>query len=268
MAAGVTLDPLDRPAGAVLEARHVSLSGPGGVRILDDINLDVQPGDRLAVIGPNGAGKTSLLRVLSGRITPGAGAVAFMGAPLARMKLAERARHTAFVAQHEQPDPRLTVIDYVGLGRVPHSAAAPAAHRAAIDDALLRTGLVAMTRRRLGTLSGGERQRAMIARAIAQQPILLLLDEPTNHLDLQARAAILHLVRDLGCAVVAVLHDLALVAGFADRVAVLQAGRLVVHAPVAAAFDPAIIRDVFGLDIVQLRNPATGRMHQIFDQPG
>jgi iron complex transport system ATP-binding protein len=64
-----------------------------------------------------------------------------------------------------------------------------------------------------------------------------------------------------------VLHDLALVAGFADRVAVLQAGCLVAHAPVAAAFDKTTIRTVFGLDTVQLRDPATGRLHQIFDRP-
>jgi iron complex transport system ATP-binding protein len=268
MAASVTLDPIDRPAGALLRARHIVLSGPGGGRILDDISLDVQPGERLAIVGPNGAGKTSLLRVLSGRIPPDAGVIDFAGAPLARMKLAERARRTALVAQHEQPDPRLTVFEYVGLGRIPHAAASSATHRAAIDDALSRTGLTAMTQRRLGTMSGGERQRATIARAIAQQPILLLLDEPTNHLDLQARAEILDLVRGLGCAVVAVLHDLALVAGFADRVAVLQAGRLVAHAPAAEAFDKTTIRAVFGLDILQLQDPATGRIHQIFDRPG
>lgn len=201
-----------------------------GQSLVRAVSLSVARGDRLAIIGPNGAGKTTLLRMLSGTLRPSSGEVKFTGRRLDRISIAERALHIAVVGQTDQPDPRLAVIDYVELGRVPHAGRRRRSdERDIVVDALRRTGLLPLLGRTIGSLSGGERQRAQLARAIAQEPKILFLDEPTNHLDPRARGDLLELVAGFGMTVIAVLHDLALVAPFATRVAVMNNARL--HAP-------------------------------------
>ncbi|KQT52643.1 iron ABC transporter [Aureimonas sp. Leaf460] len=236
--------------------------------ILQGVRLDVAPGERLAIVGPNGAGKTSLLRLLFGRVRPSAGSVSIDGRNLSRISLAERGRSIAVVGQSDLPDGRLTVADYVGLGRIPHRGRCPSdRHALVVDRACERVGLSGRGARRLATLSGGERQRAAIARAMAQEPSILILDEPTNHLDPRARADMLALARGLGITVVAVLHDLALVSPFADRVAVLKSGRLVALGDPAAALSAATVRSVFDMDCFPFTNPSTGRPLLVFDTP-
>ena len=236
--------------------------------LLADVTLDVRPGERLAIVGPNGAGKTTLLRLMFGRLRPFDGSVSLDGVPLDRTRPEARARKVAVVVQDEQPDRRLTVREYVALGRIPHHRGRrEAGDRQIIADAIKAAGLVPLASRTLGALSGGERQRARIARALAQDPSVLLLDEPTNHLDLRARADMMALVRGLGITIVAVLHDLTLVGPFADRVAVLQGGRLVAHGPPEAALSPGIVRDVFGMDSFLATNPTTGRAMMVLDAP-
>ncbi|WP_244491855.1 ABC transporter ATP-binding protein [Aureimonas sp. AU12] len=254
-------------AGRIAVA-SVDLVTRDGRALLCGIDLDVAPGERLAIVGPNGAGKTSLLRLLFGRIRPSAGSVVIDGRDLTQILLSDRGRSIAVVGQSDLPDGRLTVADYVGLGRIPHRGrCADARHAVIVAQACTRVGLDGLGTRRLATLSGGERQRAAIARAIAQEPAILILDEPTNHLDPRARADILDLARGLGITVVAVLHDLALVTPFADRVAVLQAGRIVAHGDPESALSASTVRSVFAMDCFPFTNPATGRPLLVFDTP-
>src|SRR5271154_6443517 len=103
-----------------LTAENLSLRMRDGTVVVADASLAIASGMRVAIVGPNGAGKTSLLRMLFGRIKPTAGRVLIGGQPLAEMPLAERARRIAVVAQGDLPDMRLTVGDYVELGRIPH----------------------------------------------------------------------------------------------------------------------------------------------------
>ena len=236
--------------------------------ILSAITLVVEAGERLAIVGPNGAGKTSLLRLLFGRMRPTSGAISIDGRDLAQISMAERSRLIAVVGQSDHPDGRLTVTDYVGLGRIPHRGRSPGeGHAAVVASACDCLGLTHLRTRPLATLSGGERQRAAIARAVAQEPIVLVLDEPTNHLDPRARADMLDLARGLGVTVVAVLHDLALVSPFADRVAVIRKGRLVAHGRPDQALAPETVRAVFAMDCFPFTNPTTGRPLLVFDTP-
>jgi iron complex transport system ATP-binding protein len=249
-----------------VENVHYRVNGDQG--ILHGISLTVRQGERLAIVGPNGAGKTTLLRLLFARARPSAGRVLIEGRDLSSLPADERARLIAVVGQGDQPDGRLSVLDYVALGRIPHRGRGTATKdAAAAREACERVGLSRFLDRKLDSLSGGERQRAGIARALAQNPAVLLLDEPTNHLDPRARVDLLALVRGLGITIVAVLHDLTLVPGFADRVAVLKDGGLVALGPPEEALSAATVRGVFAMDCFQVANPLTGRSLFVFDRP-
>lgn len=258
------------PVGSepVLSASGLGFRARSGRLLVDDVSFGLGPDGRLAIIGPNGAGKTTLLRMLAGTLKPSAGHVTLFGTDLAGMRPAERARRIAVVGQTDQPDPRIRLWDYAGLGRVPHSGTRSRADEwGIIRGALAQVGLEEMRDREIGTLSGGERQRAQIARALAQEPKLLFLDEPTNHLDPRARGDLLHLVAALNLAVVAVLHDLALVPSFATRVVVMNGGRLVAEGSTDAVLRPPIVRPVFGVDVLRVPHPAENRQLTVFDIP-
>ncbi|MER9298239.1 ABC transporter ATP-binding protein [Mesorhizobium sp. M0621] len=250
----------------LLEARDLCAMA-NGRDLVQAVSLSVAAGDRLAIIGPNGAGKTTLLRMLSGMLRPSSGEVKLGGRRLDRISAAERSLHIAVVGQTDQPDPRLAVIDYVELGRVPHTGQRRSEERDIVVDALRQTGLLPLLGRTIGSLSGGERQRAQLARAIAQQPKILFLDEPTNHLDPRARGELLELVAGFSMTVIAVLHDLALVAPFATRVAVMNHARLQALAAPREALTQQLIREIFGIDVLRLRHPTEDRELTVFEVP-
>ncbi|PLP57199.1 ABC transporter ATP-binding protein [Mesorhizobium loti] len=254
---------------AVLQAHDLSYRPETGVTLVEDVGLDVCPGQRLAIIGPNGAGKTTLMRMLCGMLKPSSGLVSLDNEPLDRLPMAERARRIAVVGQSDQPDAQLGVSDYVGLGRIPHAGLRRRSDdRDVVLDALERTGLLALRERRMGSLSGGERQRAQLARAIAQQPHVLFLDEPTNHLDPRGRGELLEFVARLGIAVVTVLHDLPLVTPFATHVAVMSKTRLVALGTPRETLTAALVRKVFGIDVLRLPHPdEQDRELTVFDVP-
>ncbi|ARP66318.1 MULTISPECIES: ABC transporter ATP-binding protein [unclassified Mesorhizobium] len=253
---------------AVLLEAHDLCAMANGRNLVQAVSFSVAAGDRLAIIGPNGAGKTTLLRMLSGMLRPSSGEVKLGGRGLDRISAAERALHIAVVGQTDQPDPRLAVIDYVELGRVPHAGLRRRREERDIAvEALRRTGLLPLLGRTVGSLSGGERQRAQLARAIAQQPKILFLDEPTNHLDPRARGELLDLVAGFEMTVIAVLHDLALVAPFATRVAVMNHARLQALAAPREALAQQLIREIFGIDVLRLRHPTEDRELTVFEVP-
>ncbi len=239
-----------------------------GQTLVDETSLDIEQGSRLAIIGPNGAGKSTLLRMLAGLLRPSSGNVYIEGTPIDRLKPRERARRFAFVGQTDAPDHQLLVEDYVSLGRIPHMGAlTKAGDRDIVAEALLRAKVAQFSRRPIGSLSGGERQRVQLARAIAQQPDILFLDEPTNHLDPKARSELLALVAGLDVTVIAVLHDLPLVAPFATHVAVMHSAQLVAIGTPDETLTPRIVSDVFDLDVLRLRHPSQDRDLMVFEAP-
>ena len=246
--------------------RGVGLKTPQGVVLLQGIDLAVATGQRCAIVGPNGAGKSSLLRVINGRLRPTAGSVR-LGQEGAGREEAAHVHDVATVGQTEHADLRLHVGDYVGLGRVPHQGRCPGArHLEVVTRALSLCGLLQARQRGLHTLSGGERQRAHLARALAQEPALLLLDEPTNHLDLRARVELLDLVRGLNITVVAALHELSLVAGFADRVVVLNQGQVVAQGTPDETLTATLVAQVFGMALVRPHHPLDRRELWVFER--
>jgi len=198
-----------------------------------------------AIVGANGAGKTTLLRALAGLLAPAAGQVRLGGVALAALTARERGQRIAWLAQLGGPGGELggelTVRETVALGRLPQlgpfGSPGPA-DDAAVAAAMQACGCADRAERPLLELSGGERQRALLARALATGAPVLLLDEPTTHLDPSHQVALVRLLRRLAAThtVVTVMHDLPLALA-ADRVLLLEAGRVRADAPAA---DPAL----------------------------
>ena len=249
----------------MLEARGLTASY-GGRCVLHGVDVQVRPGQIVGVIGPNGSGKSTLLRVLAGAHLPDAGQVLLGGQPARRGQAL--ARRLATVFQSEGVPFPFTVRELVTLGRYPHTPAGlgwQQADHAAVDRVLARLELGALAERRFDELSGGEQKRVLLARALAQEPAYLLLDEPTAALDLHHQVALLELLselrasRDLG--LMAVLHDLNLVAQYCDRVVLLANGRVRSEGTPAEVLVYPVLKEVFGVELYIGVNELTGTLH-------
>ncbi|MDW5316127.1 ABC transporter ATP-binding protein [Rhizobium sp. PL01] len=252
-----------------LSAHNVSWSA-GGVTILQDVSLDVAPGEFLGIVGPNGSGKTSLMSLLSGIRKPRSGEVLLDGQRLQTLGRREIAQRIALVEQQAETAERITARQAVELGRTPHLGPLSAwsgKDDAIVDEAIRNVDMERFAKRWWHTLSGGERQRLHIARALAQQPSILLLDEPTNHLDIGHQIGLLHLVKEQNLTVVAALHDLNHAAMFCDRIAVMKSGMLVALGSPRQVLEAQRIKSVFGID-ADIEHEGDAGCHIRYRPPG
>ncbi|HXF99121.1 MAG TPA: ABC transporter ATP-binding protein [Gaiellaceae bacterium] len=242
-----------------LELRGVTVV-LGRRAVVDGVDLAVAEGEWLGLLGPNGSGKTTLLRAVAG-LVPARGAISIAGRPAAALRRGERARLLALVPQEPSLPPWMTVGEYVLLGRTPHLgplAKEGRRDREAAARALERLDLLELRERPLGTLSGGEKQRAVVARALAQEAPIVLLDEPTAALDLGHQQQALELLdllrRESGLTLVSAMHDLTLAAQYADRVVLLERGRVAAEGPPREVLTEASIAALYGaaIDVVAL----------------
>ena len=228
----------------MLEVSGVTIER-GGRMLVDGVGFRAGAGEFVALIGPNGAGKSSLLKAITGEWRDIDGTVAVAGRARGRWPPRVLARNVAVMTQNPEMRFDFTVSELVRLGRAPHRGeSAPSADRAIVADALAAVGMAGFAGRSVLQLSGGERQRVFLAKTIAQVTpapgtlpeagSLMLLDEPTSALDLAQQLTAMGAVRriaDNGATVLAILHDLNLAAGFADRIMVMTRGRLVADGP-------------------------------------
>jgi iron complex transport system ATP-binding protein len=234
----------------LLTVRDLSVAY-GRRTVVADVALSVGAGEFVAVIGPNGAGKTSLMKAVAG-LVPAKGEIAIGGTALGALSLAERARRIAYLPQGHVFHWPLAVADIVALGRLPRGAGADLseADLAAVNAAMAATGTGEYAARRVTTLSGGERARVAVARVLATEAPLILADEPTASLDPRYQIVVTDILRrhaSGGGAVVAVLHDLGLAARAADRLVVLDKGRIVADGPPREVLTPERLADTFGV---------------------
>jgi iron complex transport system ATP-binding protein len=237
-------------------------ASPWGRPLLQDISLELAPGEILALAGPNGAGKSSLLQLITGDIPVASGGLLLDGRTLADWPGRELARRRAYLPQLSLLNFPYTVAEVVALGRMPHDTGR-AADREIVAQALAATDVSDLAGRLYTQLSGGEKQRVQLARVFAQiwqagAGGLLLLDEPTTALDLSHQQLVLAAVSALaaaGCAIILAIHDLNLAAGLARRVALLDGGRLAAIGPPAEVYTEQLIRDIFGIEVLIQQHP-------------
>jgi ferric hydroxamate transport system ATP-binding protein len=239
--------------------------------VVHEASVELQAGEVTALVGPNGSGKSTLLRALARLHRVSGGDVCLEGeggrTDIATLTARELAREVTLLSQSRPSPNGLAVRDVVAFGRHPHRrrfASLGPEDYDAIDWALTVTGTDRMMGRAVDELSGGELQRVWLATCLAQRTGILLLDEPTNHLDLRYQVEILDLVRDLaddhGVAIGIVLHDLDQAAAVADRVVLLQTGRVRSAGTPREVLTSELVSEVYGLPVDVSLDPRTGRV--------
>ena len=234
--------------------------------VLRGVDLEVASGEVVALVGPNGCGKTTLMRAITGVIRPERGELRLVGDDAASLSTRERARRVAVVPQAAPLPAGFSALEQVLLGRTPYIgpfASEGPGDLAAARQAMQSVDCWSLAERPIEELSGGERQRVVLARALAQEPKVLLLDEPTAHLDLKHQMHTFQLAaslgHQLGLAVLVAAHDLTLASLFADRIAIMEQGRITQVGPPEEVLRPELIERVYGAPVVVLRHPTTGR---------
>ena len=237
-----------RDLAVTLGGRHPALHG---------VSAMLEPGRVTAICGPNGAGKSTLLSALAGLIAPDRGTVLLDGDSLAAMVPQARARAIGYLPQTGEVAWDVSVANLVALGRLPHGDGDGAGRRA-VDAAIAALDLEMLAGRPVSQLSGGERARALLARVLAGEPRWVLADEPLAALDLAHQLALLARLAEAaraGAGVVLVLHDLALAMNHADRVIVLEKGRVAADGAPDEALSEAVIARVWGVSARWLGEP-------------
>ncbi len=234
--------------------------------VVRDADLQIAPGEVVALIGPNGSGKTTLMRALARTLLPLSGTLSLDGRPYNEYPPTEFARRVGYAPQETPVEMGFRVEELVMMGRYPHQRGfwgATAQDDAVVESALEFVGLSHLRHRLISQLSGGERQRVNLARALAQQAQYLLLDEPNAHLDLHHQVQLLSRLREqvakIGVGVLVSLHDLNLASEYADRVMLMVNGQLVQTGTPNEVLQPDILEEVYHTPTLVRQNPLTGK---------
>ncbi len=226
----------------ILQTRGLSVAYHRQEDAIENVNLTVRAGERVAIIGPNGAGKSTLLKAIMGLVQPQAGQI-----------ILPDVAHVGYVPQHESVDWNfpVTVRDVVMMGRVRQMGLfrwPTRDHWRSVDQALARAGMSDLAHRQIGDLSGGQRRRAFIARALAQEARLLLLDEPFSGVDASVQASLMDTLDALnrdGLTILLTTHDLGLAFNRFDRVMALNQ-QVIAYGTPTEVYQPDVLAALYG----------------------
>ena len=232
--------------------------------LVNNVDLELRPGELLTIVGPNGAGKSTLCGILAGDLSPTTGEVEISGQPLRGIKPGDLARLRSMLSQHTIIRFPFTAREVALMGRHPHiSRWKPPTETdyAMVDAAMQGVQVSHLADRIYSTLSGGEQRRVSIARVLAQDAPIVLLDEPSAALDIGHQQLVMSLCRQLadeGRCILTVLHDLNLAGAYADRVMVMSEGRVVASGTPEEALHPELLSAVFNQEVIVIPHPQTG----------
>ena len=219
---------------------------------LEAMSFQAKPGELVAILGPNASGKSTLLKLISGALQPLSGRIFLNGFETHSLPVKTRAQRIALVQQESRLLFPSRAWEFVMQGRHPYGGGLRFESEEDIliaNNALAQVGATELADRWMDKVSGGEKQRIILARALAQQPLLLLLDEPTLHLDIGAQVDLLESLRRLAAqnryTVVVVTHELNLAGEYADQVVLLQKGKCLRVGPPATVLQREILEQVF-----------------------
>ena len=219
---------------------------------LEATSFQARPGEIVAILGPNASGKSTLLQLIAGVLQPLSGRILLNGFVIHSLNPRTRAQRIAMVQQESRLLFPARVWEFVLQGRHAHGRSLrfeSSDDMVIVQNALMQVGAAALSDRFMDQISGGEKQRVILARAIAQQPLLLLLDEPTLHLDIAAQVGLLDALRRLASrnryTVIVVTHELNLAAEYADTILLMQSGRCLRVGPPAAIYQRELLEQVF-----------------------
>jgi len=235
-----------------------------GKCLVHQVDLDVRPGEVLAVVGPNGAGKSTLCGIPAGDLFPHEGSAEVCGHEVSSTRPATLALLRAVLPQNTPVRFPFTAREVVLMGRYPHIERwrAPSRNDLALAEApMRRTAVLHLADRLYPTLSGGEQRRVSLSRVLAQDTPVVLLDEPTAALDIGHQQLVMSLCRGLareGRAVLVVQHDLNLAGAYADRVLVMDEGSVVADGNPVEVLRPELLSEVFDQRLMVTRDPHTG----------
>lgn len=219
--------------------------------IVDQVSLEVRPGEMLAILGPNGAGKSTLFKILSGEVNCNRGFISYNESSIKDINAGDLAKIRAVLPQHSQVNFPFTAREVISLGLYHIKASM---HADIMQQVMEVTQVEKFADKFYQQLSGGEKQRVQLARVLCQiwetqpYPRYLLLDEPTSSLDIAQQHAVLKILKSLtkrNIGVVIILHELNLAAQYADRIALLKNGSLHKWGSVAEIMDAELLQQVF-----------------------
>lgn len=244
----------------LLAAEHLQFSF-GDLPVLRDVSLKLAAGEVVALLGPNGAGKSTLLRVLLGHLHA-AGTILWEGRDIRAWGRREFARRVAHLPQSPTVDPDQSVSEVLRTGRAPYWGAFGLESRRdveVVNSVARQLHLADLLARPMAELSGGQRQRIFLARCLVQEPAALLLDEPNTFLDLRHQVELGRLLkqlsRDSGIGILMASHDLNLAGAIADRMILLDAGKVAAEGTPDKVLDPDVVTRAYGLPMRRIDLP-------------
>lgn len=233
-------------------------------KILEDINLEINPGEFVGIIGPNGSGKTTLLKNICQVLKPNKGAILIDGR--IHYKPKELAQKLAVVSENEPVNFDFTALEVVLMGRAPFLGRFQQERKEDMEIAkrsMEATDTLQFIERPITQLSAGERQRVFIAQCLAQMPKIILLDEPTNYLDIKHKIKIFNLLSSLnkekGVTILSILHDLNLAGRYCNKLVLMSEGKIFDSGNPESVLTATNIQKVYGIDVVIKKDEASGK---------
>ena len=239
----------------MIEVKNI-YCGYDNKKIIKDLSFNVNNGENLCIVGPNGCGKSTLLKSIA-NIIEYEGSIKIDNKEVSSFSRIDLAKKVALMSQTSQIYFPYTVYDTVSLGRYAYSKGAfsklSLTDKRIIVDSMKKVGIYELKDKLITELAGGQLQRVFLAKIFAQDPDIILLDEPTNHLDFKNQIDLLEnlneWVKTNNKIVIGVLHDLNLVQYFADKVLMIQSGKVVSYGRPEDVLKGEILNDIYGMDI-------------------